>query len=116
MEAEPQTIKDISLPVLTLAEARERAAASIKNLLITWANLEGILPPYLSTYYMEAEGCWIFFRHESIHITPESGPAYSAIAVSKKGEVRAIADYRDNPERAQEYLNIMSDHFIQHGW
>jgi len=64
---------------------------------------------------MEAESCWIFFRHERIHVSPASGPANSAIAVSKKGEVRLVADYRENPERAREYLQTISAHFIRHG-
>jgi 30S ribosomal protein S13 len=116
IELETQAGDGLLPPVLTYAEARERAAAAIKELLFTWADLQDTPPPYLSRDYMEAEGCWIFFRHERIHVSPESGPANSAIAVSKKGEVRFIADYRDNPERAKEYLQTMSEHFIRHGW
>ena len=99
----------------TFAEARLQAAAAIKELLYTQADLQGTPPPYLSRDYMEAESCWIFFRHERIHVSPASGPANSAIAVSKKGEVRLVADYRENPERAREYLQTISAHFIRHG-
>ena len=99
----------------TFAEARLQAAAAIKELLYTQADLQGTPPPYLSRDYMEAEGCWIFFCHERIHIAPASDPANRAIVISKKGEARLVADYRDNPERAREYLQTISDHFIRHG-
>jgi len=81
----------------------------------TLPELQDMPPPYLSRDYMEAEGCWIFFRHERIHVAPASDPANRAIVISKKGEARLVADYRDNPERAREYLQTISDHFIRHG-
>ena len=99
----------------TFAEARAQAAAAIKELLFTRPELQDTPPPYLSRDYMEAEGCWIFFRHERIHIASASDPANRAIVISKKGEARLVADYRDNPERAREYLQTISDHFIRHG-
>ena len=99
----------------TFAEARAQASAAIKELLFTRPELQDTPPPYLSRDYMEAEGCWIFFRHERIHIASASDPANRAIVISKKGEARLVADYRDNPERAREYLQTISDHFIRHG-
>ena len=99
----------------TFAEARAQAAAAIKELLFTRPELQDTPPPYLSRDYMEAEGCWIFFRHERIHVASASDPANRAIVISKKGEARLVADYRDNPERAREYLQTISDHFIRHG-
>ncbi len=101
---------------INFIEAKMLAESSAKKLITVWGDLEDPSPPYLSNYYMEDKGCWIFFRHERIIIPPEKGPATSAFAVSKKGEIRLIADYRDSPERAKEYLKTMSDHFIKHGW
>ena len=63
------------------------AESSAKKLITVWGDLEDPSPPYLSNYYMEDKGCWIFFRHERIIIPPEKGPATSAFAVSKKGEI-----------------------------
>ena len=114
-DAEIPAVDALPPSPFTFAEARLQAAAAIKELLYTQADLQGTPPPYLSRDYMEAESCWIFFRHERIHIAPTSAPANSAIAISKKGEARLVADYRDNPERAREYLQTLSDHFIRHG-
>ena len=78
-------------PPFTFAEARLQAAAAIKELLYTQADLQGTPPPYLSRDYMEAESCWIFFRHERIHVSPASGPANSRHCRQQKGEVRLVA-------------------------
>lgn len=83
-DAEIPAVDALPPSPFTFAEARLQAAAAIKKLLYTQADLQGTPPPYLSRDYMEAESCWIFFRHERIHVSPASGPANSAIAVSKK--------------------------------
>ena len=114
-DAEIPAVDALPPSPFTFAEARAQAAAAIKELLFTRPELQDMPPPYLSRDYMEAEGCWIFFRHERIHVAPASDPANRAIVISKKGEARLVADYRDNPERAREYLQTISDHFIRHG-
>jgi len=114
-DTEIQAVDALPPSPFTFAEARAQAAAAIKELLFTRPELQDTPPPYLSRDYMEAEGCWIFFRHERIHVASASDPANRAIVISKKGEARLVADYRDNPERAREYLQTISDHFIRHG-
>ena len=114
-DTEIQAVDALPPSPFTFAEARAQASAAIKELLFTRPELQDTPPPYLSRDYMEAEGCWIFFRHERIHVASASDPANRAIVISKKGEARLVADYRDNPERAREYLQTISDHFIRHG-
>lgn len=114
-DTEIQAVDALPPSPFTFAEARAQAAAAIKELLFTRPELQDTPPPDLSRDYMEAEGCWIFFRHERIHVASASDPANRAIVISKKGEARLVADYRDNPERAREYLQTISDHFIRHG-
>ena len=114
-DAEIPAVDALPPSPFTFAEARLQAAAAIKELLYTRPELQDTPPPYLSRDYMEAEGCWIFFRHERIHVVSASDPANRAIVISKKGEARLVADYRDNPERAREYLQTISAHFIRHG-
>ena len=49
------------------------------------------------------------FFHESIYI-----PSYAkaAFAIGKRGEVRIIADFSNDPKRLIEYLRDISDYFI----
>lgn len=72
--------------------------------------------PVLREQFEEAECCWFFFRNKQIEGPPEEilgwGPAY---AISKKGDVSIIADFSDEPERLQEYLQAMSNYFKERG-
>jgi 30S ribosomal protein S13 len=100
--------------IITFSEAREVAQKALKDILINWADLNaGEDICFLSDHYMESEGCWFFFRHDNIFISPDKGPADSAVAVSKRGEVRLIADFRATPEMANKYLKFMSEYFIK---
>ena len=104
----------LSNNIITFIEAKEVANVSLRDVIVNWADLDikedAIL---ISNYYMESEGCWFFFRHEDIFISPEKGPANSAVAVSKRGDVRLIADFRISPEMANKYLKFMSEYFIK---
>lgn len=66
----------------------------------------------LDENYLEAECCWFFFRNKLIEGPPEQALRwFCAYAVSKRGELRTIADFSDEPEKLQEYLWVMSNHF-----
>lgn len=70
----------------------------------------------LDEKYFEVECCWFFFRNKQIVGPPEQvlrwGRAY---AVSKKGELRLIADFLNEPDKLHEYLQVMSNHFKERG-
>jgi len=53
----------------------------------------------LSEEFVEAEFCWIFFS---------CNRGDWATAVSKFGEVRSVYDLRDEPEKMQAYLAMLS--------
>jgi len=61
---------------------------------------------------VERENCWFFFRNPDIAIPPEGmlkgGWAY---AVSRRGEVRQIADFSDDADKLSDFLRKMSDYF-----
>jgi hypothetical protein len=97
--------------ILTLSEARELArregAASWKRYIPQDCS------DCLSERYLEAEHCWFFFRNPVIVVPDENwfAYAYSAIAVSKLGDVRSIKDFSHEPEKLTDYLNLMSAYF-----
>lgn len=68
----------------------------------------------LSQEYAEAEGCWIFFRSRKFafppHMTLASSAAY---AVSKRGEVRTVADFSDSPDELNSLLALLSAFFLR---
>ena len=45
---------------INFIEAKMLAESSAKKLITVWGDLENPSPPYLSNYYMEDKGCWIF--------------------------------------------------------
>ncbi|MDN4621042.1 hypothetical protein QCD85_23190 [Paenibacillus sp. PsM32] len=70
--------------------------------------------PLLSEEYKEAENCWFFFRNKKVYGPPEEELRWScAYAVSKKGELRTIADFSEETEKLIDYLQVMSDYFKQ---
>lgn len=71
--------------------------------------------PLLQEENLEAEHCWMFFRNKAIVITQEGALTDWAYCVSKKGTARSTVDFSDDPVRLHEYLQIMSDHFKEHG-
>lgn len=68
----------------------------------------------LSPEYAEAEGCWIFFRSRDLtfpsHMALASSAAY---VVSKRGEVRVVADFLDSPDELSVLLSRLSDFFLR---
>ncbi len=71
--------------------------------------------PLLRDDNLEAEYCWVFFRNTEIKITQEGAIADWAYCISKKGTARSISDFSDDPVRANEYLQQMSNHFKSRG-
>lgn len=68
----------------------------------------------LAPEYAEAEGCWIFFRSRNLAFPPHMTLAYSAAyAVSKRGEVRTVADCSDRPDEFNTLLSRLSDFFLR---
>jgi hypothetical protein len=58
----------------------------------------------------------VFFRNKQIEGPPERVLRWArAYAVSKKGEVRLIADFSDEPGKLNEYLQVMSSYFKERG-
>lgn len=101
---------DEYIQTITFEQARIIAEETAIEELKTF--MENPAMSVLREQYGEAEYCWFFFRNKQIEGPPERvlrwGRAY---AVSKKGEVRLIADFSDEPEKLQEYLQVMSNHF-----
>ena len=87
----------------SLAENEARAVFS-------WAPLK---QPYLSDMHIEREYCWIFFAHESTPTPAEGSPCFTAYAVSKKGNVRDVYDFRDDEKNMTDFANKMSDYFFR---
>ncbi|MDB5058725.1 MAG: hypothetical protein JWO59_2197 [Chloroflexi bacterium] len=71
--------------------------------------------PLLSERYLEADHCWMFFRNEAIVVPPERPLRDAVYCVSKRGSLRSIADFSDDPVRLQEYLLTMSNYFRDRG-
>jgi hypothetical protein len=71
--------------------------------------------PLLESAYAEADYCWIFFRNRLFVMPPERAMSDSSNCISKKGTVRSIPNYLEDPVRLAEYLVIMSNHFRERG-
>lgn len=64
--------------------------------------------------FVEGENCWFFFRNPSISVPPDKALKGDwAYAVSRRGQVREIADMSGEPERLTDYLKVMSDFFAR---
>jgi len=94
---------------INFAEAQKIAADRAKNTLSD--DIKDSSIPVLQDNYMEADHCWMFFRNKAIVIAPERSLSDCAYCISKKGHVRYIADFSDDPVRLQEYLQTMSNYF-----
>ena len=57
----------------------------------------------------------MFFRNRGIVIPPEQALRDGAYAVSKRGEVRYVFDFSDDPKQAEEYLQKMSNYYNERG-
>jgi hypothetical protein len=97
---------------ISIAEAKKLAEEAAHS------NLKGLLTGFdgniLREEFAEGENCWFFFRNPSIDVPPQmSLTGECAYAVSRRGEVREIADFSESPERLSEYLKVMSDYFAR---
>lgn len=95
-------------PHLTLEVARHLANEAASE-----HGLKHIAPPdfknFLSDYYLEAEGCWLFFPNDFIEVPKEHWHLHKfAVAVSKSGHVSTVYDFRENKQKMQEYLEAFS--------
>jgi hypothetical protein len=86
---------------------KARLLASSDPELAQLAIAQGSSP--LEELFFEADNCWMFFRNRSLVLPYSIG--FDAYAVSKRGNVRRIADFFDDPQKAQDYLQVMSKHF-----
>lgn len=64
----------------------------------------------LDNYYLEAEHCWIFFKHPSI-VIPKNRLYFRAFAVGDQGGCRLVYDLRDEPDKMQKHLSDLSNYF-----
>lgn len=65
----------------------------------------------LSVEALEAEGCWIFFLCSSATSSVRTHPGqvvFTAYAVSKTGDVASIYDFREQPAKMNDYLQLWS--------
>jgi hypothetical protein len=71
-------------------------------------------PDVLSPEYAEAGGCWIFFRNRNLAFPPHMSLASSAAhAVSRRAEVRAVADCSGSPVEMDSLSSNLSSFFLQ---
>jgi len=93
---------------INLSDARALAAVQAKAMLDTSE------ADMLSPDYVEAEGCWIFFRSRELTLPSHMElSASAAYAVSKWGEVRIVADCSDSPDQMNSLLALLSGYFLR---
>ncbi|MDB5075341.1 MAG: hypothetical protein JWO42_1520 [Chloroflexi bacterium] len=97
---------------VTFEEARKAAENAARSHVSNFRKDESI--PFLAERHLEAEHCWMFFRNEAI-VVPPGRLLDWAYCVSKRGSLRSIADFSDDPVRLQEYLLTMSNYFRDRG-
>lgn len=68
----------------------------------------------LEEYFLEGEHCWMFFHRRSIQIPPERSLSAFAYVIGKRSGGRCVADYWDDPPKAQAYLKVLSDYLATH--
>lgn len=72
--------------------------------------------PILRNEYAESECCWIFFRNKLIQGPPERALTWdSAYVISKRGEIRLIGDWSDEPDKLKEQIERLSNYFKENG-
>ena len=98
-------------PVITRAEAFELSKDSAELLLRDLTAQD--VPLLDESRYLEAPGCWMFFRNPSIVIPPQHALRDCAFVVSRHGDLRTIVDYTHNPAQLAAYLRTMSDYFVK---
>lgn len=71
------------------------------------------LESYISNSFLEAPGCWIFFKNEkvdgSVDTQLQAGWAY---AVSKTGDIRQVYDFSRDREKMNRYLQAFSQYSL----
>ena len=96
----------------TLGGARDSAQQSAMH------DLQGLYSgdpkDVLEEHFLEAEHCWMFFRKRFIQIPPERSLIAFAYVIGKRSGGRCVADYWDDPPKAQAYLKVLSDHLATH--
>jgi hypothetical protein len=98
--------KPISIDV-----ARRLAWEQARSLLLDYVEFDSQVD-ILEERFAESEECWMFFINKNLRFPPEATfPASAAYAVSKRGEVRTIADFSDNPPEMKKLLALLSEHF-----
>ncbi len=73
--------------------------------------LSPVPPDVLSSFHMEAEGCWFFFLNERLRTSVERpGTLVSVVyAVAKVGERTGfVYDFRPNMQQMQDYIDVWS--------
>ncbi|THF73948.1 hypothetical protein [Cohnella fermenti] len=102
------------IPTITFEQAKAIAEKAAFEQLAPFVEDES--DTVLSDKHAEAEYCWFFFRKQEIVGPPEKiltwGAAY---AISKKGELRLIADFMNEPDKLREYIQVMSKYFEAKG-
>jgi hypothetical protein len=99
--------------IITFDEARKKAADGVRY--NAKMDIKDDSIPLLQDEYLEADYCWMFFRNKAIVLAPERALSDFAYCVSKKGHIRYIVDFSDDPVRLQEYLQAMSNYFKEKG-
>lgn len=94
--------------MITFAEAKLLAESTAREN-FNWLPLK---QPYLSEIYIEKEYCWIFFIHESVPVAPEGSICFTAYAVSKKGNIRDVYDFRSDEQKMSDFADKMSNYFF----
>ena len=87
--------------------ATKAASLEMKNFIVDESKI-------LDEYYLEAEHCWIFFKHPTI-VIPKHVLCFRTFAVSDRGGCRLVYDLRDEPEKMQKHLSDLSNYFKEKG-
>ena len=96
--------------MITLNQARKKAEKMAKEN-FEFSNMI-VSAPFIRDYYLEEDGCWMFFLREDIKIPSNKWMANVAFIISKEGEERLIGNLIDNIDEAKSYNKEMSDYFI----
>jgi RimJ/RimL family protein N-acetyltransferase len=98
--------------VLEFEDVRQLAEIAAKE---EWAEFLSGNQSVFEYETLGAEHAWMFFRNRRINIPESASLKKCAIVVSKLGEVRYVADFYPDFEKAMDYLNSMSEHFKERG-
>lgn len=92
--------------------ARRLAQEQAKSLLSNYFKGDKDFFDILDEKFIENEEFWMFFRNKNLKFPLDATlPASAAYVVSKKGEVRATADFSENPSEMKNLLDLLAQHF-----